>query len=82
MRISKSDVERLLEIVNAQRVNNGLDPLTLSCWSPGDGWTRYRLMSGDESRGISRVCNAREMYETLYTLSELAWHDSPERIRH
>jgi hypothetical protein len=103
-RILRDRVERINKMLNRPMVayrkvanvggttylpNDGHFKLDIS--SPGDGWTRYRLVTMLESGGetdVSHTCNAQEMWaylrgvldviDTAYTHRFDAYHDKAQ----
>ena len=75
-RITRPMIDRQLDLLNGNLaqcpcLTGAYLRVGLSVWRPGDGWTRYQLVTADDAYTISRVCTAREIYETLITTNEL-----------
>ena len=63
---TQNELEILLQAVNSRLTAN--QQIRLSVWS--DGHKRYQLDTADGTH-LSRVLNAAETYEVLYTLHAL-----------
>lgn len=71
-RITRKNLYTQIDVLNQICENqNRPHRYELSIWSPGDGWTRYQLVSLGGRREVSRVCTLSEMYEVLYTLIQV-----------
>lgn len=67
--ITRQDIFHHLALLNSMLHARGKSVYRLDMWSPGDGWTRYQLVTDDSSRELSRALTRREMYEVLLTLT-------------
>lgn len=67
-RITRNNLFAALDTLNKMMERKHRPTYALSMWSPGDGWTRYRLTSADQSHEISHSCTLREIYEVIYCL--------------
>jgi len=60
--------------------------IELSMWSPGDGWTRYRLETSANGpifshRDLSPNMTITEIENTLTTLENVMWYGFDRRAR-